>query len=60
MPTVTSANKAEFDREFMEKRGSVKASSKPNVRNDFYSKFRTKLKPHEDYFEFINQNNAHS
>ena len=59
MPTVTSENKAEFDKEFMEKRGLVKEKSKPNVKNDFYLKFKNKLKPHEDYFEFIKQNKAH-
>jgi hypothetical protein len=59
MPTVTSENKAEHDREFMEKRKSIKEKSKPNVKNDFYSKYKDKLKPHGDYFEFVKQNESH-
>jgi hypothetical protein len=59
MPTVTSENKAKHDREFMEKRGSTKEKNKPNVKNDFYSKYKDKLKPHSDYFEFVKQNEPH-
>jgi Holliday junction resolvase RusA-like endonuclease len=59
MATVTSKNKESFDREFMEKRSPTKEKNKPNVKNNFYSKYKDKLKPHDDYFEFVKQNEAH-
>ena len=59
MPTVTSENKAEFDRAEMEKRDQVKEKRKPSASNNFYSKYKEKLEPHKDYFGFVEKNKPH-
>ena len=59
MPLVTSENKADFDRKTMEKRGQLKEKQKPKPSNDFYSKYKEKLVPHKDYFEFVKSNEPH-
>jgi len=59
MPTVTSENKAEFDRAEMEKNGQLKEKRKPMPSNDFYSKYKEKLVPHKDYFGFVKENEPH-
>jgi hypothetical protein len=52
MPTVTSANREEFIEKEMEK----KEKRKPSPSNDFYSKYKEKLIPHKEYFEFVKGN----
>ena len=59
MATVTSKNKAEFDRNEMEKNGQLKEKRKPMPSNDFYSKYKEKLVPHKDYFGFVKENEPH-
>ena len=53
MPTVTSENREEFIKK------KLKEKNKPNVKNDFYSKYKDKLTPHKDYFEFVKGNEPH-
>ena len=54
MTTVTSANREEFIENELKKR-----KPKASVKNDFYSKYKTKLVPHHDYHEFVNANREH-
>lgn len=42
MPTVTSKNKAEFDREFMEQKGILKKEKKEKLKSKYL------IKPHYD------------
>ena len=59
MPTVTSKNREEFNADEMDKREVKKEKRKPNVKNDFYSKYKDQLMPHKDYFEFVKKNEPH-
>lgn len=47
MPTVTSENKAQFDREFMEKKGKIKKSSKDKHEHLRLSGFKELTKDYE-------------
>jgi hypothetical protein len=59
MPTVTSENREEFNNAEMEKRSQLKEKRKPSASNDFYSKYKDKLTPNKDYFEFVKGNELH-
>jgi hypothetical protein len=55
MPLVTSENKADFDKKELSK----KELNRPRASNVFYHRYKDKVLPHKEYFEFVKQNEPH-
>jgi len=55
MPTVTSHNREEFNKDEMSK----KELNKPKASNIFYHRYKEKITPDKDYFNFVKVNEPH-
>jgi len=55
MPTVTSSSREEFN----EKEMAKKELKRPRASNIFYHRYKDKITPHKEYFEFVKTNEPH-
>jgi len=55
MPLVTSENREEFNKKELSK----KELNRPRASNIFYHRYKEKIIPHKEYFEFVKQNEPH-
>jgi len=55
MPLVTNKNREEFNADEMAK----KDARTPRASNIFYHRYKDKITPHKEYFEFVKTNEPH-